>query len=102
YEDSSGSLYLHKEGENTVYAHIEPTVNYGASFEQDASEIARGVKGDGTAETIPFAELNLGGDEPGVRRIAVWEDGKVIRTAQPGADGEAYLTTNARMHTKMP
>ena len=56
YEDSEGALYLHKEGEKTVYAHIETFVNDGADFEQDASEIARGVRGDELAEKIPFSE----------------------------------------------
>ena len=32
FEDTSGSLYLHKTGDDIVYGHIEVMVPYGATF----------------------------------------------------------------------
>ncbi len=90
YEDGEGSLYLHKEGAEDMYCHIEATVSYGATFQQDAAEIADGVEPDETVEREPFDRL-LELAPPIVRLIAVWHDGKIKRLDAPGRDGELYL-----------
>lgn len=91
YEDTSGCLYLHREGDPDVYAHVETWVTYGATFETDAAELASGVQGDRAAERIPYAELTAGAGEPTMQRIAVWEDGRVQRSGHPGRDALLYL-----------
>lgn len=91
YEDSGGSLYIHKAGDDTVYGHIELMVPYGATFEQDASNIADGVTVGETVEKVPYSEMEPRFLEGEMRRIAVWDDGKIHRFAHPGRDGLEYL-----------
>ncbi|HZT40937.1 MAG TPA: hypothetical protein VFA07_02045 [Chthonomonadaceae bacterium] len=91
YEDSSGSLYLHKHGDDIVYAHIELNVPYGARFDLDASELDGGVKGTLDVEKIPYSQLESSGNDPEIKRVAVWEDGKVSLLAHPGPDTLLYL-----------
>lgn len=91
YEDSGGSLYLHKHDDKIVYSHVELMVPYGARFELDASEIADGVKGDWEVEKIPYSRFEQEAPEPEIHRIAVWEDGKVHIFGHPGADALDYL-----------
>ena len=91
YEDSGGGLYLHKHGDDTVYAHIEVNVPLGARFELDASELDSGVKDTWEVEKIPYSRFEQSVDEPEVRRIAVWEDGKVRLLAHPGPDTLLYV-----------
>lgn len=92
YEDSGGGLYLHKHDEDTVYANVEIMVPYGAKFEQDASEIADGrtVTGDGVLK-VPYSEIEPRLLDAEIRRIAVWDDGKIVRYGHPGRDGAQYL-----------
>jgi hypothetical protein len=92
YEDSGGSLYVHQQDASTVYANVEIMVPYGATFEQDASEIAdgRSATSDGLLK-VPFAEFEPRMLEGEVRRIAVWDDGRIQRFGQPGRDGLQYL-----------
>ena len=92
YEDSGGSLYLHREDDPVVYANIEIMVSYGATFEQDASEIADGrtITGDAVMK-IPYVEMEPRILDAEMRRIAVWDDGQIHRLAHPGGDGLRYL-----------
>lgn len=92
YADSSDSLYLHKHGTDDVYCHIEVNVPYGATFEQDASEIADGVEPDATVERMSYAEFAAtGGDTGIVRAVAIWEEGKIRKIGEPGVNGQLYL-----------
>jgi hypothetical protein len=102
YEDTSGSLYLHREGDEDVYAHVELIVPYGATFEQDAAELDAGIKEDWPVEKIPYAQLHTQLSDPTLHRVAVWEDGVVRKLAYGGRDADEYLTANQRMHTKSP
>src|SRR5579871_3345300 len=90
YEDGNGSLYLQKEGTADIYGHIEAFVPYGATFQQDASEIADGVEPDAAVERMPWTRFQESAP-PIVRLIAVWHDGKVRKLEAPGNDGELYL-----------
>src|SRR5689334_18557086 len=92
YEDSSGSLYLHGHDTNVVYANVDVMVPYGATFEQDAGEIADGreASGDGVLK-LPYTQFEAQMPERGIRRIAVWEDGRILRLGTPGRDGALYL-----------
>jgi len=92
YEDSGGSLYLHLNGDDNVYANVDIMVPYGATFDQDASEIADGrtVTGDGVLK-IPYSEFESQLLDQPIHRIASWEDGRIHRYAHPGRDGELYL-----------
>lgn len=91
YEDSGGGLYLHRHGDDTVYAHVEQNVSYGARFDQDASELDRGIKEAWDVEKIPYAQFDESVDEPEIKRVAVWEDGKVRLLAHPGPDALLYV-----------
>ena len=91
YEDSGGGLYLHKHGDDIVYAHIEVNVPYGARFALDASELDRGVKSTQDVETIPYSQIEQADDDPEIQRVAVWEDGKVSVFTHPGPDTLLYL-----------
>jgi hypothetical protein len=91
YEDPGGSLYIHKMGDETVYCHIELMVPYGATFEQDASNIAEGVIVGEGVEKVPYAEMEPRLLDAEMRRIAVWDDGKIHQFAHPGRDGLQYL-----------
>jgi hypothetical protein len=92
YEDSGGGLYMHRHGDDMVYANVEIMVPYGATFDQDASEIADGreVSGDGVLK-IPYSEIEARLLESDLRRIAVWEDGRIHRYGRPGGNGVQYL-----------
>jgi hypothetical protein len=90
YEDGDGSLYLQKEGAEEVYCHFEAFVTFGATFQQDASEIADGVEPDATVERMPLAQLEETAP-PIVHLIAIWKDGKVRKLEAPGSYGELYL-----------
>src|ERR1051326_6311753 len=92
YEDSSGSLYVHGHGTDVVYANVDVMVPYGATFEQDAGEIddGREATGDGVLK-FPYTQFEAQMPERGIRRIAVWEDGKIHRLGEPGRDGRLYL-----------
>ena len=92
YEDSGGGLYLHRKDDDTVYANVEIMVSYGATFDQDASEIADGrvAGGDGLLR-MPYAEFEPRLLDAAIRRIAVWDDGHIQRFGQPGRDGLLYL-----------
>jgi len=92
YEDSGGSLYLHLNGDDNVYANVDIMVPYGATFEQDASEIADGrtIGGDSVLK-IPYSEFETQLLDHPIRRIASWEDGHIHRYGHPGRDGQLYL-----------
>jgi hypothetical protein len=99
YEDSGGSLYLHRQDDATVFANVEIMVPYGATFEQDASEISDGrtVTGDGVMK-VPYAEIEPRILDAQVRRIAVWDDGRIHRFAHPGRNGAQYLQSQREMN----
>jgi len=96
YEDPGGGLYLHPQDGPTVYANVEIMVPYGATFEQDASEIADGrpITGDAVLK-VPYAEFEPRLLDAEMRRIALWEDGKVLIYAHPGRDGDQYLQSQS-------
>ena len=98
YEDTGGSLYIHRHGDRCVYAHVEQFVSDGSDFDRDASSIDSGVRGDEFTELIPWDEFTEGAGEPSMKRIAVWEDGKIEVVSPPGSNGLAYLGANTRMH----
>lgn len=99
YEDSGGGLYLHLHDHDTVYANIEVMVPYGATFEQDASEIADGreVTGDGVLK-IPYSEFEAQMLDYRVHRVAAWDEGRIIRYSNPGRDGELYLDSQREIN----
>jgi hypothetical protein len=92
YEDSGGGLFLHRKGSDVVYANVEIMASYGATFEQDAYEIAedRPITGDGVLK-LPYSEVEPRILDRQLRPIAVWNDGRIERLAQPGRDGAMYL-----------
>ena len=95
YEDPGGSLYLHRQDDDIVYANVEIMVSYGATFEQDASELADGrtATGDGVLK-IPYAEFEPRLLDADIRRIAVWDNGHIQRFTHPGRDGVQYLQSS--------
>lgn len=91
YEDSSGSLFLHKHGDEIVYGHFDLMLDSGSRFRSDAEMVADGATADWLADRIPYEQLESAADGPQMKRVATWEDGRVTVYGTPSASAMEYI-----------